>query len=221
MLLRAKAVTVVFALAFGQVAFADEISPDLASVENYAEAIDWLWLSAQVDTQDAIFFFRISDWLKTIDELRAEAEQGDASSQEHLGFRYLFGIDAPQSYAEAVKWLRAAADQDEPIAQMLIATAYAKGIGVREDYGEAAQWLRASAEQGFAPAQVVLGFAYSDGNGVEQDYTSAYAWLNVAAVEIEDAVKYREYLGGLMTANEITGAQRLSLDLWAKASSGR
>ena len=41
---------------------------------------------------------------QTLDELRAEAEAGDAGSQWALGSRYEMGVDVPQDTAEAAAW---------------------------------------------------------------------------------------------------------------------
>ena len=46
-----------------------------------------------------------------LDELRALAEQGDATAQVNLGVRYANGRGVPQDDTEAVRWYRLAADQ--------------------------------------------------------------------------------------------------------------
>ena len=52
-----------------------------------------------------------------IDALRARAEEGVASAQFSLGFRYNTGQGVPQDYVEAARWYRLAADQGYASAQ--------------------------------------------------------------------------------------------------------
>ena len=48
-----------------------------------------------------------------LEQLRKDAEQGDATAQYQLGFRYNIGQGAPQDDAEAVRWYRLAAEQGD------------------------------------------------------------------------------------------------------------
>lgn len=52
----------------------------------------------------------------TMEELRAEAEAGDASAQWRLGGNYELGIGVPQDTTEAIAWYRKAAEQNYPLA---------------------------------------------------------------------------------------------------------
>jgi hypothetical protein len=53
-------------------------------------------------------------------EMRAAAEQGDASAQSKLGQMYLNGDGVPQDLAEAVKWIRLAAEQGSAVDQVAL-----------------------------------------------------------------------------------------------------
>jgi len=65
--------------------------------------------------------------------------------------------------------------------------------------------------QGDAKAQHNLGVAYAKGKGTLKDYVAAYAWSNLAAAQgSELATRLRLDLQGVMTANQIAEAQRLS-----------
>ena len=52
-----------------------------------------------------------------LDELRALAEQGDATAQFNLGIMYDNGRGVPQDDAEAVRWYRLAADRGHATAR--------------------------------------------------------------------------------------------------------
>ena len=107
---------------------------------------------------------------------RLAAELGDAEAQHDLGFMYSVGQDAPQDYAEAVKWYRLAAEQGDGFAQLNLGDMYKLGRGVPQDYPEAAKWYRLAAEQGYVRAQDFV-----------DDYDEAAKWCGLAAKQGDDA----------------------------------
>ncbi len=50
------------------------------------------------------------------EEVKTKADQGDASAQAALGFRYEAGDGVPEEVAEAIKWYRKAAEQGDAAA---------------------------------------------------------------------------------------------------------
>ena len=90
---------------------------------------------------------------QTLDELCAQAEQGDADAQSNLGVMYANGQGVPQDAAEAVRWYRLAADQGYALAQFNLGFMYDDSRGLPQDNAEAAQWYRLAADQGLAGAQ--------------------------------------------------------------------
>ena len=84
------------------------------------------------------------------DELRALAEQGDATAQFDLGFMYSNGLGVPEDDTEAVRWFRLAADQGDADAQSSLGFMYSNGEGVPQDDTEAVRWYRLAADQGNA-----------------------------------------------------------------------
>ena len=88
-----------------------------------------------------------------------------------------------------------------------------------QDYAEAVKWYRKAAEQNDATAQYNLGLMYANGRGVPQDYVMAYKWINLAATRQEKAAEIRGNLAGLMTAEQIAEAQRLSSEFFARLQS--
>ncbi len=121
-----------------------------------------------------------------------------------------------------MKWFHKAADQGNAGAQNNLGLMYANGQGVPQDYAEAVRWYRKAAEQGYASAQTNLGVMYSKGQGVPQDYAQAHKWYNLAASssppgEIHDlATKNRDIVAKKMTPADISEAQRLAREWWAK-----
>jgi hypothetical protein len=118
---------------------------------------------------------------QTIQELKTNAEKGDALDQLGLGLLYYIGKDVTNDDVEAVKWVRKAAEQNLPLAQKTLGQFYAQGIGMAKDMGEAAKWWRRAAEQGYADAQYNLGCCYDKGNGVAMDHVEAVKWFRKAA----------------------------------------
>jgi TPR repeat protein len=129
---------------------------------------------------------------KSNDELRPEAENGDAKSQFILAFYYELyswtGLhpDKAANSAEAFSWYRKAAGQGFAPAQYRLGwmhevNPYTTVAGVVQDYAEAAKWYRKASDQGYAPAQFSLGTMYDKGEGVPQDYVEAINLYRKAA----------------------------------------
>jgi hypothetical protein len=107
-----------------------------------------------------------------------------------------------------------AADQGIVSAQANIGAMYANGEGVPKDDTEAAKWFRKAADQGHAKAQYNLGVMYYRGEGVLKNCIEAYIWLNLAAIAVEDGVKYRSMVERELTPEAIARAQQRSAELF-------
>lgn len=131
---------------------------------------------------DGIAAYERGDYATAFRLMKPLAEQGDAKSQHNLGVMYDYGRGVPQDNTKAVKWYRRAAGQ------------------------------------GIPEAQVNLGIMYYKGRGVPQDYVLAHMWLNLAAARypasakktLNDAVRYQDLVGSLMTPAQIAEAERLA-----------
>ena len=125
-------------------------------------------------------------------------------------------------YETALREMRPLAEQGNAPAQFNLGVMYLNGRGVPQDYAEAARWYRKAAEQGFADAQFYLGAMYGDGQGVPQDYIQAHMWSNLAGSRHPPgkrrdlAIKVREASAKHMTPADISKAQRLAREWWAK-----
>ena len=150
------------------------------------------------------------------------AEQGFAGGQYGLAIMYLKGEGVPLDYRAAAKWYRRAAEQGVAAAQNDLGAMYDKGTGMPEDDREAAKWYRRAAEQGVVEAQISLAVMHSSGAGVPEDYVKAYAWLNLAAAQGEKAaIEGKDILRPLMTAEQVSEAQKLSTNLFNRIESSK
>ncbi len=120
-------------------------------------------------------------------------------------------------YATAMREWRPLAEQGDAEAQSNLGFMYQHGQGVSQDYAEATRWFRKAAEQGYDRGQYNLGGMYSRGRGVPQDYVLAHMWFNLAATQgHKNAATNRDRVAEHMTHADISKAQRLAREWWAK-----
>lgn len=63
---------------------------------------------------------------------------------------------------------------------------------------------------------------YAKGKGVMEDNVKAYAWINLAAAQgEEDAIKLKDELRPMMSAEQVAEAQKLSTELWERIGSSK
>jgi len=122
-----------------------------------------------------------STTVKSFQEIKKAAEQGEAKSEFNLGNAYKYGLGVPVNDGEAVRWFRKSADQGDAMAQCSLGVAYILGKGVEANEGTAVEWFRKSADQGDVLAQNNLGNAYYFGRGVKKDVQIAYEWFLLAS----------------------------------------
>lgn len=159
---------------------------------------------------------------RVIEQLRKAAEQGDAESQNEMGFIYVTGKGVPQDFGEALRWYGLSADQEHAEAQFNLGLMYDYGRGVGEDDREASVWYRKAANQGEADAQLYLGFKYANGQGVPKDWVKAYGWLSLAATQREEmAVQAKDFLSSKMTTEQVAEARKLTAELRERIESSK
>ena len=118
---------------------------------------------------------QIADTPAQFEAIRVKAENGDASAQYEVGWKY--EIDYTNC-SEAVKWYRKAANQGNPDAQCQLGYLKHMGMwGVPKDIQEAAKWYRLAADQGNEFAKRQLGGLYE----IIGDGTEAIKWYREAA----------------------------------------
>jgi len=133
----------------------------------------------------------LKERLKEFMEIKAKAEQGNASAQVMLGAYYYTGImgasiGVVKDQAEAVKWYRKAAEQGHSSGQRMLAIAHMNGKGVARDYTEAYAWWN-------------LIFLHYSARGFST----------------KESEKNLEDLGTLMTPQQITDGQQRTKELQA------
>jgi TPR repeat protein len=154
-------------------------------------------------------------------ELRKAANQGDATAQASLAWKYLKGHGVPQDDKKAVQWYTKAAEQGNTRAQNNLGELYTKGDGVSRDDKEALKWYTKAARQGYAFSQTTLAKMYHKGECVPQDNIHAYAWYHHAELNgHEESARLRKQLETRMAPDEITSARELSSTLIDPVSAG-
>src|SRR5579864_3795 len=83
-----------------------------------------------------------------LEEVRQQAERGDANAQLELGAAYASGKDDVQNYPEAVKWLTRSAEQGNATAATSLGAFYWAGRGVTQDYVQAYMWSAIAQAEG-------------------------------------------------------------------------
>lgn len=138
-----------------------------------------------------------------MEDLRRDAENGDAMAQHDLALAYLNGRGVTQNYQTAAEWFEKAAAAGLERAQFNLAVLYENALGVPEDLERAFTLYSAAAEQGFGPAQHNLGVAYAQGRGTSRDYQSAALWFRRAAVQ---GIASAQYNLGMIYEKGLAGA---------------
>ena len=121
-----------------------------------------------------------ADQTVDLEQLRAEAERGNALAQLKLARIYQAGTGVSRDNALAAMWYRRAAEQGNSDAQDSLGQKYLVGEGLKRNLAEALEWFHKSARQGNPSAMYHLGASYYNGDGVEVDDAQAYAWFRLA-----------------------------------------
>jgi hypothetical protein len=119
-----------------------------------------------------------SNWAsKSLEELKLDAESGNAESQFLLGEHFT----RLENNVEAARLYRLAAAQSHAGAQYRLGRCYDNAVGMKVDYVEAVKWYSKAAEQGHAQAQYDLGYCYKNGKGIARSEIEALKWFHKAA----------------------------------------
>ncbi len=107
------------------------------------------------------------------------AEQGDAGSQNYLGFLYATGQTVAKDEKIAFNWFQKAAAQKYPEALGNLAMMYEKGLGVAKNFQTALDFHRQAAMAGYPISMKRLANLYETGLlGEERDPIKAEMWKN-------------------------------------------
>ncbi len=113
-------------------------------------------------------------------------------------------------YGRARRWYLVATERENTKAAVNLGVMNALGEG-RRDYRKAIEWFIFAAQRGDDIAKYNLGTMYFNGQGVARDLVRAHMWYNLSAVHGDpEAIKSRDSVAHLMTANEIARAQEMA-----------
>ena len=129
------------------------------------------------------------------DDLVKDANNGDAVSQNNLGFNYLYGINGySKDMEKAIEYLNLAAAQEQVNAMTTVGWTYFTGEhGAPKDNEQAIYWNQRASDLGCAIASYNMGFFYYGGlAGLDQDLNEAKRfWLLSASQYIDLSNKCR------------------------------
>jgi len=117
----------------------------------------------------AIFFYITSFSMspKEIEQLRIDADSGNAQAQLKLGRTYFSGQGVAKDYNQALIYFKKAAIQGNAEAQFNLGSMYYMGYGVVPvDFGTAYKWVTLSLKNGYDAGKVILPLLQ---NGLTQD----------------------------------------------------
>jgi TPR repeat protein len=141
------------------------------------------------------------------------SSQGFAEAAFNLGRLYHDGRGVPQNFARAREWYLIATRRGVIKAAANLGFMNASGEGGRPDYRQAIRWFVFAAQRGDNLAKCNLGTMYFNGQGVPRDLVRAHMWYNLAAAHGDpEAIRNRDSVAHLMTANQITRAQEMATE---------
>jgi hypothetical protein len=118
-------------------------------------------------------------------ELRAQAEAGDAHAAYEYGYALTFPFEGEADYAAGRNWLERAAQAGESEAVYALGLIYRDGVGVAADLNRARTYFQGGWSAGFAPAGLALA---------ELDLY-AFGQARPEALQVLDALSNDENLG--------------------------
>ncbi len=140
----------------------------------------FLFLGSQATAADTLAVQAQASLVLSSQELKAilaMADQGDAVSQNYLGFLYATGQTVTKDEKTAFDWFRKAADQGYPEALGNLALMYERGIGVTKNLRTALDMHRRAAMAGYPISMKRLASLHEVGFvGEERDPIKAEMW---------------------------------------------
>ena len=119
-----------------------------------------------------------------IEQLKRDAEAGDASAQNTLACAYYNGDGVEKDIPAALDLFEKSAAGGDNYGLSNLAYRYRYGKdGYAKDLKKAFDLYLQAAEQGHTSAQEIVGIFYDWGYGVEQDYKKAVEWYTKAATK--------------------------------------
>lgn len=118
---------------------------------------------------------------RSIEQLTAAAEHGDAEAQYRLAQAHVRGVGVRKELVKAHGLFQKAAEQGHAEAIGGLGYFYANGFVVKQDLTEAAEWFRRGAEKGGTRAEVNYALALLHGRGIPVNEAEGMQWIEKAA----------------------------------------
>lgn len=145
--------------------------------------------------------------LKSIEKMRARAENPNTSSDGHAMERAQKQVDQslscpncrkklPQSAKESFEMVKEHAENGHAWAQQSLGGKYENGQGVAKNPKKAAKWFKRGAEQGHPWSMSSYGHCLRAGKGVRADVKEAMVWFEKAAATGHALSQY--YVGDVL-----------------------
>ncbi len=114
--------------------------------------------------------FGSKNYQEALEQFKLAASQGQAESQNEVGYMIMHGLGVKKDLKDAAAWFRKAAAQGHAGSQNNLGILYLRGgPGIKQDDREAFSWFRMAAEQGDRDGQFYLANMYRYGRGLETD----------------------------------------------------
>ena len=137
-------------------------------------------IPSYADYDACVNAYENKDYQKAFIECQASASEGDAKSQNMLGYFYQYGYGVSKNYNLAFDLYTKSTEQGDAGGQSGLSSIYGNGHGVTEDYKQSFDLALKAAEQGNARGQNIIGSIYEYGLGVEIDHQKAFDFYTKA-----------------------------------------
>jgi len=138
-----------------------------------------------------VLIFSLQTFTKAdqLNDLIKDADNGDAISQNNLGYNYLYGLNGfTKDTDKAIKYLNLAAEQEQVNAMTTVGWIYFTGeFGATKDDEEAIYWNQRASDLGCSTASYNMGFFYYSGFvGLEQNLRTTKKYWLLSASQYHD-----------------------------------
>jgi TPR repeat protein len=123
----------------------------------------------------------VRNYKKAMKLFLESADNGNADSQNNLGYMYAYSIGTDIDYSKAKKYLSLAALQGHSQAQVGLGSLYRHDWGVTKSYSEAFKLYKKAAAHDNTDAMNNLGYMYTFGYGTSTSAGDAIYWFEKSA----------------------------------------
>lgn len=150
-------------------------------------SLDWFVKCAEKGNVDCQYYAYGLEYYHNENEERSHywlelcANNGDATCQTDLSYRYDEGIFVKQDLEKGHKWLELCASGGDATCQNNLGHRYDNGIFVSKNTKKAFDLFLKSADQGLSNAYTTIAAYYIDGEVVNQSYSKAFEYYKLGS----------------------------------------